>query len=64
MSKPSALEAYQAQEKRVKRLLRELSENVDKFTQDGSQKAFNWGHVGSLEHVAARLEEINECFGG
>ena len=62
MEPKTAISQYNATQKDVRQLLAQIDKRVSKFTRDGD--TIDWSHVGSMQHVRAKLDEINEFLGG
>jgi hypothetical protein len=63
--KASSLKEYEAEQVRIKKLLKQIEVGLEKHDRKASgQGGHHWGHVGDLGHVASDLEELRDFLMG
>ena len=62
-AKPTALDAYLAHSAAIHAKLARLHQLADDHFGHNNPDAINWGHVGDLGRVEARLDELLAIFG-
>ena len=64
-SRVNSLEEYEAEQARIKKLLKQIETSLVVHDHKASgQGGHHWGHVGDLRHVAGNLEELRDFMMG
>lgn len=56
--KQTALEAYEANQAKIQKLLQEIKAGLEAHDKNCHPR-HHWGHVGDLTYIATELQEIN-----
>ena len=61
----SALEAYEAKQAEIKKLIKQIEAGLEKYDRDASGPGgHNWGHVGDLSSIAETLTDLKDRLHG